>query len=524
MKKCITLLLILVASCTNAQTFIKPASIGIHYSYTDFETVTKIKSSSFNNVLKNNQWAIPAEMMTGLGIDFLKGITHHIDFAASLNYTKGINAYNLPSTNLASFSLFTMDGLINWKLFSDKYYVRPYMSTGLGVYIQNGTGMYAPLGVGLQFNIFNAAILNLQSQYRLPFKNGDNSNLYYQLGFATSIVKKKTVAAKIEAPIVKPIVVAAPIISAPIVTAPIVEINQRIKDIQVLVVDEETLSPLPMVQISLQSATIPTLQTAITDQKGQAVFPKVKSANYTITGTLNQLNTTTDSIGTMHFNADTNPITIKLRHRDPRFTLVGQAIDKSTSLPVGAAIITVVNNTKGITSATNSLEKEGSFNIQLAAGSDFTVTGKKNGFLSNIEKISTKNLTRSTTLYVQLALDIQETQLGKSIILNKIYFETGKSDVNTQTSADLDKLVLFLNDNPTIQLEVSGHTDHIGTEAKNKILSLSRAKSIVDYLIKNKIDPARLRSLGFGSTKPIASNSNEAGRLQNRRVEIKRIQ
>jgi len=519
MRGFITILFILEASFLNAQNTIKPASIGIHYSYTDFETVTKIKSSSFNNILKNNQWAIPAEMMVGLGIDFLKGISNKIDFAASLNYTKGINAYNLPTTNLASFSLFTIDGLINWKLLSNKYYVRPYIITGLGLYAQNGTGMYAPVGVGLQFNIFNSALFNLQTQYRLPFKDSDNSNIYYQFGFVTSITKKKPVSPKIEAPIVIPIIV-----SAPVVPVTIAEITKRNKDIQVLVVDEETQSPLQQVQVRLYSATMIIPQIAITDLKGQAVFPKIQSANYTITGTLNQLNTNTDSISIANFNTESSSINIKLKHQDPRFTLVGQAIDKSSSLPVGAAIINLVNHSNGITSTTNSEEKNGSFKIQLASNSDFTLTGKKNDFLSNLEKISTKNLTRSTTLYVQLTLDIQETQLGKPIIMNKIYFETGKSEVNTLASADLDKLVLFLNDNPTIQLEVSGHTDNIGTEAKNKILSLSRAKSIVDYLIKNKIEVGRLSVIGFGSLKPIASNSNAEGRLQNRRVEIKRIQ
>ena len=176
-----------------------------------------------------------------------------------------------------------MDGLINWKLFSDKYYVRPYISTGLGLYTQNGTGMYAPVGVGLLFNIFNAALFNLQTKYRLPFKYGDNSNIYYQFGFATSIAKKKPVPTKIEAPIVIPIVV-----SAPVIPVTITEITQRNKDIQVLVVDEETQSPLTLVQVSLYSPTINTSQIAITDLKGQAVFPKIQSANYTITGTLHQ--------------------------------------------------------------------------------------------------------------------------------------------------------------------------------------------------------------------------------------------
>ncbi|MEQ1625727.1 MAG: OmpA family protein, partial [Sediminibacterium sp.] len=426
-----------------------------------------MKASSFNHVVKNKQWSIPTDMMFGFGIDFLKGITNHLDFAANANYTKGINTYNLPTTNLTSFSLLTLDAAINWKLFSDKYYVRPFISTGIGMYVQNGTGMYAPLGVGLQFNIFNAAFLNLQSQYRLAIKNADNSNIFYQLGFATAIAKKKATPTKKEAPL------PVPIVAAPVVPESITEPMQRSKDILVIVEDEETLIPLPMVQVSLYSTMLSTPQIAFTDQKGAVVFPNIQSSNYTIVGTLNQLSTNKDSIGIAHFNIESNSISIKLKHKDPRFTLIGHAINKSNSLPVGDAIINLVNQSKGITVTTNTLEKDGSFNVQLASGSDYTVSGKKNGYLSNIENVSTKALNRSTTLYVQLELDIQETQLGKSFILDKLFFETGKSEVNTQSSADLDKLVLFLNDNPSIKLEIAGHTDNIGTEANNKILSLN---------------------------------------------------
>lgn len=497
-----------------AQNYIKPASIGIHYSYTDFETVAKIKSSSINTVLKNNQWAIPSEMMAGFGLDFFKGITKKIDFVASMNYTKGIDAYNLPTTNLTSYSLFTIDALLNVKLLSDKYYVRPYLISGLGVYAQNGIGIYAPQGLGLQFNIFNAAFLNLQTQYRLTFKNGDNSNIYYQIGFATSIAKKKLEIKKAETPKPEPTIIPLPVTVA----------KNILKDIRIFVVDEETLLPLPQVQINLKADNANTNETAITNHLGQALFSNIKPDHYSISGTLHQINTNMDSIGTNLFKGETNPIIITLKHHDPRFTLVGIAKDSATETPVGAAIISVVNNTKNSTKTATSNNLDGSFQIQLEASSDFTISGKKNNYLSSIEKISTQNLNRSTTLYVKLILDIEQTQLGKSIVLNKIYFETGKSEVNKIASADLDKLILFLNDNPTLKLEISGHTDNIGSQATNNKLSLNRAKSILNYLVQNKIDAKRLTAIGFGSAKPIESNETQSGKSKNRRVEIKVIQ
>lgn len=494
-----------------AQNYIKPASIGIHYSYTDFETAAKIKSSSINTVLKNNQWAIPSEMMSGFGIDFFKGITPKIDFVASMNYTKGIDAYNLPNTNLNSYSLFTVDALLNVKLVSDKYYVRPYLISGVGLYKQNGIGMYAPLGMGLQFNVFNAAILNLQTQYQLAFKSGENSNIYYQIGFATSIAKKKIKSKDVEPLKVEPAVIPIPVTVA----------KNIFKDLKILVVDEETLLPLPQVQLTLHADSSNTDIIGKTDQSGQAEFDSIKASHYFISGMLHQINTNVDSIGIDLFNTNTNPISITLKHHDPRFTLVGIAKDNAESMPVGNAVISVMNLTKNTTETVASNIQDGTFQIQLESNSDFSISGKKNSYLSNIEKTSTKGLNRSTTLYVNLVLDIQKTQLGHSIVMNKIYFETGKSELNKATSADLNKLVLFLNDNPDLKLEISGHTDNSGSQTINNRLSYKRAKSILDYLVQSNIDAKRLTAIGYGSAKPIETNDTSIGKSKNRRVEIK---
>ena len=85
----------------------------------------------------------------------------------------------------------------------------------------------------------------------------------------------------------------------------------------------------------------------------------------------------------------------------------------------------------------------------------------------------------------------------------------------------MDKLIQLLNDNPTLKIEIGGHTDTIGKAPDNLKLSQNRAKAVVDYLINKKIAAARLTSKGFGSTKPVASNKTEEGRSMNRRTEMK---
>src|ERR1035437_2861288 len=481
MKKLFILITLFLFTKVNAQQFIKSPTLGIHYSLTDFETVSKIKSTSLSDVLTNKDWSLPSQMMTGIGADFFTGISKHIDFEASVNYTKGINTYNLPSTNINSYALITLDALVNIKLLSDKYYVCPYLIAGAGLYNQNGTGLYAPLGTGFQFNIFNAAIVNIQMQYRKAFKNTDNSNLFYQIGFATALTKKKIPSVKKENKIDTPVIVPVPI---PVV---VTAIKKVYKNIVVNVVDEATLLSLLSVQVKLTSGDSIAF-TAITDSSGKVFFKEVKAGNYFVSGLLNNINTSTISLQKENFNIGDGQLKLLLTHNDPRFTLTGHATDKSAGKPVSNAAIIISNITQNNNTSTISTERDGEFHFQLESNSDFILSGKKAGYISNIENITTKNLNRSTTLYVKLKLEIDEAKTGQTIVLNKIYFENGKTNLNTNSSSDLNKLIQFLKDNPTIKLEISGHTDNSGSIALNNKLSLNRAISVTDYLIKNGIE------------------------------------
>jgi outer membrane protein OmpA-like peptidoglycan-associated protein len=85
---------------------------------------------------------------------------------------------------------------------------------------------------------------------------------------------------------------------------------------------------------------------------------------------------------------------------------------------------------------------------------------------------------------------------------------------------DEDRTVARLKGEPDMRVEVAGHTDNIGSDAYNQKLSERRAQAVVDYLVSTGVDPKRLKAVGYGKTKPIASNATEEGRAQNRRVEL----
>ncbi len=110
--------------------------------------------------------------------------------------------------------------------------------------------------------------------------------------------------------------------------------------------------------------------------------------------------------------------------------------------------------------------------------------------------------------------------LNKSIKLN-IAFEQSKAVLTPASLGELDKLGKLLNENPTLSLEIAGHTDNIGNPMANQRLSEERSLAVKNYLVQQgKIKPERITHIGYGGTKPIADNRNEKTRPFNRRVEI----
>ena len=120
---------------------------------------------------------------------------------------------------------------------------------------------------------------------------------------------------------------------------------------------------------------------------------------------------------------------------------------------------------------------------------------------------------------------IKESEnLKNGIVLNNIFFNYNKATLRPESKTELENLIKLMNDNPNIKIEISGHTDNIGSASYNQKLSESRAKAVVDYLIEHGIERSRLSYMGYGFEKPIASNDTEEGRQLNRRVEFKIIE
>jgi outer membrane protein OmpA-like peptidoglycan-associated protein len=118
---------------------------------------------------------------------------------------------------------------------------------------------------------------------------------------------------------------------------------------------------------------------------------------------------------------------------------------------------------------------------------------------------------------------LKNIEEGTSIVLENIFFEYNKTALLPASYPELDKVVQFMIENDIHKIEISGHTDSDGSDSYNKTLSEGRAKSVANYLVSKGVDQTRLQAIGYGKTKPIDTNSSDAGKAVNRRVEFKLI-
>ena len=162
----------------------------------------------------------------------------------------------------------------------------------------------------------------------------------------------------------------------------------------------------------------------------------------------------------------------------------------------------------------------GKFSTRLPIGDEYQIyiMGFADSSASNILKIPALpgNSFYKDPFKVNLEFDP-----SKTFVLDNVEFDVGKANLRPESSPTLDNLVDYLQRRPTEKIEIGGHTDNKGSDAKNLILSLERAKTIVAYLIAKGIDPTRLTAKGYGAMEPVEENNTEAGRQKNRRTEVK---
>jgi outer membrane protein OmpA-like peptidoglycan-associated protein/tetratricopeptide (TPR) repeat protein len=196
----------------------------------------------------------------------------------------------------------------------------------------------------------------------------------------------------------------------------------------------------------------------------------------------------------------------------------GITIDAISRKPVEAQI-EITDNTSGKvieTFTTNSAT--GKFIITLASGKNYGIAVKAEGYLFHSENFDIPK--GSSDNLVNKVIELKNIKIGSKIALRNIFFDTGKSVLRSESNAELDRLVKLMNDVPGLKVEISGHTDNVGSAKSNLTLSQARAQAVVSYLTKKGIAASRMTAKGYGQDAPIATNATADGRQQNRRTEF----
>ncbi|MFZ6052321.1 OmpA family protein [Halocola ammonii] len=163
----------------------------------------------------------------------------------------------------------------------------------------------------------------------------------------------------------------------------------------------------------------------------------------------------------------------------------------------------------------------GEFLVSLPGGRDYALNVSREGYLFYSDNFTLSETTAAAPQ--ELEVPLKRIEEGSSVVLNNVFFDVDQYKLKPQSKVELDKLIEFLKLNPELKIEISGHTDNVGSDESNNVLSQNRAQSVVDYLMKNGIDRDRLSAKGFGESKPIATNETEEGRAKNRRTEFEII-
>lgn len=196
----------------------------------------------------------------------------------------------------------------------------------------------------------------------------------------------------------------------------------------------------------------------------------------------------------------------------------GVTIDAMTKKPVEASIEITDNATGKVIETFTTNSATGKFIITLASGKNYGIAVKAEGYLFHSENFDIPM--GAADNLVNKVIELKNIAVGSKIALRNIFFDTGKSTLRPESNAELDRLVKLMIDVPSLEIEISGHTDNTGSASLNATLSQDRAQAVVNYLKGKGIAAGRMSAMGYGSSRPVATNDTADGRQQNRRTEF----
>lgn len=265
---------------------------------------------------------------------------------------------------------------------------------------------------------------------------------------------------------------------------------------------------------------------ARTNAQGVAFFKNIKPENYEIKGSLYNMELTSAKANKNEF-VKNGMLKKEIATDKETFLVKGQVNICNSKGPLRDVTVVIRNNETQIVSEIKT-NIEGKFYFEAEKNTTYNIYGKKGNYFSQTETVTSKNVDRSNTFFLNLQVCMEETTCGKPINLKNIHYDLDKFFIREDATAELNKMVQFMKDNPNVKVELASHTDSRASDDYNKTLSQNRANAAVEYLVSKGIDRARLKPIGYGETKLLNNCSNDMNCTEeqhqvNRRTEMKVI-
>ncbi|HYF32197.1 MAG TPA: OmpA family protein [Chitinophagaceae bacterium] len=223
-------------------------------------------------------------------------------------------------------------------------------------------------------------------------------------------------------------------------------------------------------------------------------------------------------------------VRVKLLEREkpnPVVLVHGNVYNQKTKEPLSASLVyeTLPDGVEAGNGMSSPID--GSFKVILPYDKNYSIRATADKFFAVSENLKLDSLVKAGYKEIHKDLYLVPIEIGQVVRLNNVFFDFDKWDLRPESFIELDRVVKLLNENPTIEIEMSAHTDSKGADDYNFKLSDDRARSVREYILSKGIAPSRIISQGYGETKPVVPNTNSDGsdnpenRQLNRRVEFK---
>ena len=215
---------------------------------------------------------------------------------------------------------------------------------------------------------------------------------------------------------------------------------------------------------------------------------------------------------------------LEIFHVQKEFIIVqGTLTNCKTKLPLAGALVVLSDSTQKMQMLTSA---DGKYKFKINSNREIKLSAEKENYFKKVLSYNYDQLAKMDTL-VNTDFCLTPFKLNIPIVLKNVLYDFGSADLTEASKAIIDELYKIMEDNETMEIELSAHTDNIGSEEYNLDLSDKRAESCVNYLISKGIAPGRMKSKGYGFSMPIAPNQhrdksdNPEGRQLNRRTAFK---